>query len=140
MKLVNKKEFFKLQTPIIYSIYLHGDCTGLFECFEFWKDDDGNIFEWLYTPYLIGSLLPKLKDETKDAYIERNNLSEKMLDELDEIFFITKKGNSFELDLESGSRDGLFNKDDIFMIYEKTDLLNLINKLQSIFIEKYSAA
>lgn len=44
-----------------------------------------------------------------------------------------EKGVEFELDLECGGRDGLFDNEAKYAIYNKSDLLKLINKLQEIY-------
>lgn len=43
-----------------------------------------------------------------------------------------KNGTHFKFDLEAGGREGLFDEDKMYAIYEKSDVEALIDKLQGV--------
>jgi len=134
MRLYNKKDFFKLQTPVIFSYYRAGTFQGLCVCTEFLQGSDGEFIDYFNVDLLCTGIMPKLKDETLRAYSIRKELQpEEFGYEL-----IETQGEEFEMDLDCGGRDGRYEDDEIFAVYGKTDLLNLINKLQEVYIDKYT--
>ena len=45
------------------------------------------------------------------------------------LFEAEEKGNSFKLDFDCGERDGLYEDEELFAVYEKEDIVNFIRKL-----------
>lgn len=110
MRIVSRKVFLELPTGTVYSKYEgSGNVEGLFTKGD--TTESGNDF-------LYDSLL----DETlTNSSGERFDLFERA--EMDSNF-------KFELDLNYTGRDGLFSDDQLYMVYDNTDVLNLIQKLQ----------
>lgn len=125
MKLYNKTEFFKLNLPIIFSYYNTDKISGLYECFEFIEDNKGNIIDY--------SIVDLICTEMIDTNFDNNN---NVLEWYD-IDYI-ESGKAFYLNLDSGMRDGLYSKDEKFIVYERSDILTLINKLQDVYIKRYT--
>lgn len=50
-----------------------------------------------------------------------------------------KEGESFKLDFETDTRDGLFDEDARFMVFEQTDVGALIARLQSTLFDTFIA-
>jgi hypothetical protein len=48
------------------------------------------------------------------------------------IFEAEENGGTFKMDLQCGSRDGLFETEQYFMIYDKSDTENLLEKLSAV--------
>lgn len=134
MQLYNKKEFIQLQTPIIFSYYNGGDGFGLYECFDFIKDNNGKVVDYGVVNLLLTGIMPKLDDETRQSFLKRQDIQPNDFG----YDYIEDTGNEFELDLNCGQRNGISDDTEMFIVYSKTDLLNLINKLQQVFMEKYT--
>lgn len=99
---------------------------------EFRAMPDGTIF-CKYHPCVFGEL--EIKGETWESdflssqltgCVECNNSGE-MFDILTDA---EKSGKSFNLDLEYYGRDGLYNDEQLFAIYEPSDIKQLIDVLQ----------
>jgi hypothetical protein len=133
MKIYNKKEFFKLQTPIIFSRYIDGTFQGLYYCTDFLQGERGEFIDYVTVDLLCAGIMPKLTDETLKSYKLRK---QHQPDDFGYAFI--ESGSEFELDLDCGGRDGLFDDEEKFVVYHKADLLSLINKLQELYIDKYT--
>lgn len=87
-----------------------------------------------YKPCYFGSLQMKTQTAEHDfysielvakVYFEKD--SSEMFDTLDKA---QKDGSSFKLDVDSDCRDGFFENDQLYGIYEKEDIEKLIEKLK----------
>ena len=109
MKIVDRKSFLQLPKGTVYSKFMP---------YEFWgfsikisdPEEDGN--EWVHIPLV-------------DGFIKNNN-HEITIDNYD----------YFEFDLDCSVRDGLYEKDQLFAIYDKDDVMKLIARLTYSFLEK----
>lgn len=115
MKIINRQKLMKFKNRIVFSKVYGTELNGLYVY------EDNLVSDFVLTN-LLG--FPQSKDSKGHQGIEDFDL-------------ITGK-KEFELDLECCSRDGLYDDNQLYAIYDKTDLLKLINKLQSIYIENYT--
>ena len=107
MRIVNRKEFLSLPEETLFSKY--EPC-----CFE---------------PILI-------KGETlaNDFIFQSINDAIKWGDPeefSDVLFKAEKSGDSFDIDLDCTERDGMFDEDQLFAVWEKKDLAQLIDRLNT---------
>ena len=51
---------------------------------------------------------------------------------IDKLFKYEKTGESFNLDLDAYTRDGLYEKNQLFAVYEKRDIAQLVKKLEEL--------
>lgn len=110
MKIVDRKTFLSLPSGI------------LFQKFE---------------PFIFGDLLIKKESYLEDNdfnYISFNNFKEvyrtqEFFDILSEMLYENK---SYLIDFDCIARDGLYTTDEFYAIWEKEDIINLINVLQSL--------
>jgi hypothetical protein len=108
MKIVNRKEFLQLPEHTLYSLYQPcGIVDGLHVKHGTLTND------WIYTD-LLGDI-----EAGKEA-------------EFHEVFDEAEKGKVFTLDYECGRRDGCFEEEQLFMVYGKSDVGRLIEKLRSL--------
>lgn len=112
MKIVNAEEFLKLPEFTLYCkyepcIYQGNMCIKL----ESIYDGDESIDFFYQT-------IDQVQHQDSDDWFEK-------LDEMEE------KGSSFPVDKENSSRDGCYDKDQLYMIYEKEDVLAIIEMLIS---------
>lgn len=125
MKLYSKQEFIKLQTPIIFSyLDVSYQNQGLYECFEFIKDDNDEVID-----YGVVNLLDDGKMVSTEGFKEWSNW------EYDRDYI--DSGKEFYLDLACGQRDGRYSDNEQFIVYDRADIKNLICALQNIYIERY---
>ncbi len=104
MKIYNRKDFLNLPLGIIF-------CKGIKWCFDslcMKGDSCGNDFYYV-----------------DQCCIDANNGGE-LVDRLEDSLI---NGTSYIINHNS-ARDGLFNEEDIFLVYEKEDLEFLINVLK----------
>ncbi|GFN32518.1 hypothetical protein [Paenibacillus xylaniclasticus] len=109
MRIVNRAEFLKLPSGILYSRYESlGTIRGLHSKLESLTND------WIYQD-VVGDI-----DEDEN--------------EFDEIFAKAEKDSSYEfrMDLNCGRRDGMFDDDDKFAIYNEEDIRRLIDRLNKL--------
>ncbi|MDR6844515.1 hypothetical protein [Flavobacterium granuli] len=110
MKIVDKIIFYNLPNGTLFSHYEPVVFNGL-------KIKGDTIYngiepiDYFYTD-LIGNI--------------QSNSSEEFIDKLD-----NAKDNSLELDFERSERDGLYEEDSLFAIYENNDLINFIKTLEN---------
>ena len=109
MKIINRNEFLKLPSYTLYSKY--EPCIFDDICIKgesmIW--DSGNDF--IYTP------IADVVDSSSSS-----NFYDKLADAVD-------NKTSLSVDLECGSRDGLYDDDQLFAIWEKEDIQKLIASL-----------
>lgn len=96
---------------------------------KFIKLPAGTVFS-KYTPYVFGSL------HIKRDVNERNFSSSYLLEvdasddgERSNLLEAAELGSSFKLDLEYCGRDGLFKEDQLFIVYEKEDVEQLMTTM-----------
>lgn len=106
MRIVNRKEFLSMPSGTVYSHYMPQVSEGLMIKGDTWTND------WLYQ-----DLLFNVEGESSDE------ASDKLTD-------AEENGTSFKLDLNCGSRDGMFDENQLFMVYEKSDIERLIEALK----------
>lgn len=115
MKIINRTEFLMQPSGTVYCKYTpqyFGDIQ-IKTC----NPCDKWLNDWCYIPL------------TGDIYIEGCDSSDHHHDTL---VFAEEKGFQFKADYESSARDGLYEEDQLFCIYDKNDIVSLINKLQTI--------
>jgi len=126
MRIVNRKEFLGLEDPVLYS-----------KC-----DDSGNTYGELSISYGRSS------EGSNDfvtvglhGFVKEWNGSNSVNDGEEHYEILEKaikdKNSHFEWDYTMTGRDGLFEEDQLFMIYEQLDLLKLIAELNKIYDYKY---
>lgn len=114
MKILNKKEFYKLPIGTVYSkydpvcfdlLYIKGE--------NLYGGENGEPSDFFYI-----ELISNVSCYNSNEFVD-------ILEEAEE------KGTSFDLDFESQTRDGMYDDSQLFAVYEKKDLEGLISKLQS---------
>ena len=116
MKIINKTEFYELPNNTLYSEYEPCAFWGLKikQKTLFLDSQNKEPFDFIYED-LIGNVLSKNSNEFVDI-----------------LEFAEENKTSFKLDFDCTERDGLFEKEQLFAIYEKEDLTELIKKLNSL--------
>lgn len=109
MKILNKKEFLKLPSGVIYSEYE----PVVFRELNIKLDTLGNDFIFI-------NLVGNVNCDNSEDYV-------KILTDAEE----NKK--SFSLDFECTGRDGNYNEDALYAVYDKEDLNSLIKTLESVY-------
>lgn len=114
MKIITKQELYKLPNGTLYSNYEPCIFTGInIKCDTYFLNGEGNDpFD-----FSLISLIGNLECNGSDHEIEI------LCDALE-----NKK--SFKLDFNSSERDALYDEEDLYAVYEKHDVVELINKLQ----------
>jgi hypothetical protein len=105
MKILNKIEFLALPEGVLYSEYSPCCFRDIFIKGDTWGND-----------YLYIDLVGNVKADSSEDEIE-------ILD--NELI----NGGHVNLDFETFSRDGSFDDDQLYAVYEKKDISELINKL-----------
>lgn len=111
MKIVNKKEFYKLPEGTLYSEYKPQVFTDLHIKEATFYNLDRNPTDYVEM-CLIGNLLVQNSNEYSDT-----------LEKAEET------GSSFKLDFEMYGRNGMYQDDQLYAVYEKVDIEGLINVL-----------
>lgn len=110
MKIVNKSEFLELPNGILYSKYESlGIITGLF------VKTDSLHNDWVYID-LISNVDCQ---DTGEFFDIMSAVESKVLDK-------------FRFDLECGERDGVFDSEGMFVVYDKEDAIQLLDTIQKI--------
>ena len=112
MKIINYDTFVKLGKNIMYSFYEPTYTSGLMI-----KEDTlngGN--DWFYY-----DLLDNPDQDYDGEFLQYPDVIEKM-----------ENGESIKADFSCLERDGMFDYDRKFLIYEKEDIQEMINKLKSL--------
>lgn len=114
MKILNRKEFSKLPSNTLYQKY-KPRCTediGIF--MEFWDLGEGLSGDFIYQDIDGRGAIKSAGSE--DAW----NILDNAL----------KNKTSFDLDFNCNSRDGCFDEDQLFLVWEKKDVSQLIERLK----------
>lgn len=114
MRIVNIEEFMNLPKGTVYSKYEPCIFNGLMI-----KRENSGLIDFFYAD-LIGNV------DCQD--------SNDYFDKCDEA---QKSGISLKLDFEIMGRDGMFDKNQLFAVYEKYDVENLIKSLKGDFNNAY---
>lgn len=108
MKIITRAEMLKMPKGTVYSYY--EPCC--FRELEIKADEPGNYEnDWLFD-----SLIGAVKNDSSGDYSEKCTLME--------------AGDSQEVDFEYTGRDGLFEDEQLYAVYEKEDVEALIKRLQ----------
>lgn len=113
MKIVNKTEFYALPEGTLYSDYEPCIFTSIKVKQSTLYHQDKPI------DFIYESLIGNINAESSSHFVD-------MLD------YAEKNKTSLPLDFECGERDGLYEEYQLFAIYEKQDLENFIEKLESL--------
>lgn len=113
MKIVDYNEFIETPKYTIYSEYY--DCNI---CDIHCKGDViNNKSDWFYSQ--LTNNLEYNSDVYSEAFLEMEN------------------GKSIDIDVTTIQRDGMYDNDRRFIIYEKNDIIELIEKLNFSLLEAY---
>lgn len=112
MRIVSKQEFYKLPKGTICAKYEPQVLGEPFIKLEVWYDADGNPFEYLEQP-LWGWV------ESDGSANESRILHNAEI-----------TGASFKMDYEVSTRDGMFDKKQMYAVWEEEDVQGVINLLQ----------
>lgn len=109
MRIVNKKEFLELPQGTLYMKYFSVGDTGSL-CIKSASIKD---FDWLY-------------EDLSGLWTNETNNSEEFFKLMDK----AEKDSSISFkQCFIGERDGMFNTEDMFVVYDKDDIRNLIEAL-----------
>ncbi|GGX01476.1 hypothetical protein [Undibacterium macrobrachii] len=101
----------------------------------------GTVFS-KYEPCIFGDL--EIKGSTvcgKDFYVQQiaDAVDANDSDEFGDVLFgAAQNGTSVKLDLDCEVRDGLFDADQLFAVWEKSDVLQLVERLQRAIKDAYT--
>lgn len=113
MKIVNKEDFYKLPTGTLFANYQPIIFEGLFIKGINLYDDEGLPYDFIQESLL-------------------GNLDCSGSTEQDEILFkAEKEGLSFKLDFDNSTREGFYDSEDLYAIYEKHDVQQFVSKLST---------
>jgi len=115
MKIINKTEFYKLNDGTLYSEYKPCAFFGLKIKQTTLNNYNGEPFDFIYED-LIGNVLCNNTDEFVTTLKEAE-----------------QESTSFKLDFDCTERDGLYKEEQLFAIYEREDIIELIKKLNSLW-------
>lgn len=113
MKIINREQFLKLPAGILYAKYT----PCIFEDIQI-KYDTRNGFDEKPIDWIYQDLLEINRKDNQDYY--------------DVLDYAQETGDSFELDLECCSRDGLYDEKQLFAVFELKDVSYLIGKLTTL--------
>ena len=105
MKIVNRKTFLELPINTMYSHYSPCVIDDLMIKYDSFGND------WRYQ-----NLIGNVKCNSSDEYF-------------DNLIKAEEYGSSFDLDFYFSDRDGMFKENQLFVIYEKKDIKQFINRL-----------
>ncbi|AGO48283.1 hypothetical protein Phi17:1_gp7 [Cellulophaga phage phi17:1] len=111
MRIVNKQEFYKLPKGTLFAKYEPIIFDGL--CIKY-----QNTYNHKNEPidYVYESLLGNVDCESSEHFG-------------DILFEAEENGNSFKLDFDCIERDGCYDDEELFAVYEKEDVVKFIRKL-----------
>lgn len=113
MKIVNKSEFYQLPAGTLYCNYKPCIFYDLHVKGDTIYDEDKNPVDFIYE-----SLVGNIKADSSDEFFTILNNVEAF-------------GNSIELDFDCSERDGLYEDEQLFAIYEQKDIDGFIEKLKT---------
>lgn len=105
MKIINLKEFLKLPEGTVYVKF----DPVIFDELSVKESSISNL-DWIYSPIVNVDAI-----DSTDIY----GITNKSLVE----------GSSFNLDINSTTREGMYDESQLFTVYEKSDVKQLIQKL-----------
>lgn len=108
MKILDRKQFLALPSGVLYSDFRYSVMEGLYIKYDTTAGGDWVKLSFLDSPFTF----------TED-YSDIHEIYEKS----------HKEGASFIMDYDCTVRDGLYEEDDLFAVYEKEDLIKLIEFL-----------
>jgi hypothetical protein len=108
MKIISRKEFMKMPIGTIFSYYEPS-------CFRELMVKASDLTEW-ENDFLYDNIIGAIKTVSSEAFSVKCDLME--------------VGESVSMDFEKTLREGLFDEDQLFAIYEKEDVGKLIKRLQ----------
>ena len=111
MKIINKKEFYKLPIGTVYADFEPNIFTSLKIKLENCFDVHGISYDYFYRDLLVN-----VKSHSSDEF--HHILDSAIADK-----------TSFQLDFELIERDGCYDENELFAIYESEDLKGLISQL-----------
>jgi len=106
MKIVNLEVFRSLPDGTVFSKYNPCIIDGLRIKVETWECD-----------FLYQDLVANIDADSTEDFMEK-------------LFLTEEKGAAMRLDFDCSERDGLYETDQLFAIYEKEDVEGLIARLQ----------
>lgn len=103
---------------------------------QFIKTPSGTLWSY-YQPCLFRELAVKVTDNKDYAndFVYFSLIGEFQTENSDDYFEICKKmelGESIPASFEETTREGLFDDEQLFLVYEKSDVENMIKALQKI--------
>jgi len=112
---------------------------------EFLKLPAGTLF-CKYTPNLFGDLEIKESNPEDDwspdfltTTISGSGLSVLGCDSPDQCDYVltraAEKGTEFRIDYDCASRDGYFDEDQLFAVYDKEDIQMLVDRLNALIVQ-----
>ena len=111
MRIVNKQEFYKLPEGTLFANYEPIIFNGLCIKYQNMYNDKNEPIDYIYE-----SLLGNVDCESTEHFA-------------DILLKAEENGNSFKLDFDCGERDGCYEAEELFAIYEKEDMVEFIRKL-----------
>jgi hypothetical protein len=125
MRIVDRKEFLSLEDPVLYT-----------KCDEWGNAEDLHISYGRSSEGSNDFVTVGLHSFVKEWCGSKSpNDSGEMFETLKKA--IDNKDAHFEWDYSMTGRDGLYDEDQLFMIYEKLDLLKLMRELNKIYEHQY---
>lgn len=109
MKILSRTEFMKLPIGTVWSYY--EPC-----CFHDLNIKASDLNEGYVTDFLYDGIIGSIQTTGSDDFVDKCDLME--------------RGESISMDFESTSREGLFEDEQLFAIFEEDDLKKLILRLQ----------
>lgn len=112
MRIVTRGEFYKLPEGTVCSKYKPCIFGEPFVLLQAWFHENDEPLDFLYKD-LFGEV---------DAYDSG--------EEIDILYSAEETGESFKMDFDCGMRDGLFDPEQKFAIWEEEDLVGLLQNVQ----------
>lgn len=113
MRIINRAEFLAMPTGTLYAKYSSLGCWGELSV----KEDSTNFNDWFQYDLLNGW----------DGCNDSNEFMDKVLK-------CEKGDGELRNDLECSGRDGLYEDNQQFIVYDKNDIKQLISKLKELSI------
>jgi len=108
MKIVSRQDFMQLPSGTVFSYYEPIVFRGLYI-----KDSEP---EKNYPDFSCSDLIGAIENESSDDFFEKCQRME--------------KGDSIPVDFEYSGREGMFDDQQLYAVYEKNDVEELIKRLQ----------
>lgn len=118
MKIVDRKAFLEMPANTLYAKYGHCYFDDLHIKGESIVGHEGELIDWFYQD-IAGALATANSIEWTDK-----------------LFASHEGGTSIEMDFNCEGRDGCFDKEQLFAIYEKKDVVALIARLSETLVKQ----